>query len=89
MERATWRAQFARSRLSDHLVGSWGSTFTMLIQSLIANRFLRSLRRGAVAHGEPPVVVYCELDGCLRPLPLIANWHVSLQNYPQIDLWVG
>ena len=69
--------------------GSWGSTFTMLIQSLIANRFLRSLRRGAVAHGEPPVVVYCELDGCLRPLPLIANWHVSLQNYPQIDLWVG
>ena len=86
---ATAAADIGLLSRADHLVGSWGSTFTMLIQSLIANRFLRSLRRGAVAHGEPPVVVYCELDGCLRPLPLIANWHVSLQNYPQIDLWVG
>ena len=89
---------------ADHLVGTWGSTFTLLIQSLIANRFLR---RGAVARGEPPVVVYCDAlaadksmgelqrdtpvgwSRCLRPLPLIANWHISLQRFPQIDLWVG
>jgi len=70
---------------ADHLVGSWGSTFTILIQSLIANRFLQ---RDAATRGEAPTVVYCELDGCLRPLPLIANWHISLQNYPQVDLWV-
>ena len=31
---------------------------------------------------------FCELDGCgLRPLPLIANWHIPLQNFPQVDLW--
>ena len=22
-------------------------------------------------------------------LPLIANWHIPLQNFPQVDIWAG
>jgi len=55
---------------SHHLIGSFGSTFTLLIQSLVAVR-------------EPEAqVVYCgPFMKCLPPLRLRDDWHFSLQHW--------
>ena len=71
--------------------------------SRIANRFLR--RDAAAASRKPATVVYYYwLDGVVSvsstgaadvrlyatpALPLIANWHIPLQNFPQVDIWAG
>jgi hypothetical protein len=53
-----------------HLIGSFGSSFTLLIQSLVAVR-------------EPEAtVVYCGPSmACLAPLRLRDDWHFSLQHW--------
>ena len=87
----------------DHVIGTFGSTFTMLIQEQVAHRYVT---RSGLAASEPspnghrdsrssgsvleePTVTYCESVGCMqKPLPLIASWHVSLQGWPAVKLWV-
>ena len=104
----------------DHIIGTYGSTFTLLIQAVIAHRYIQSVTAESVtaesvtaesvtagpegrvteagsANGgekttirrEQPTVIYCESVGCMRPLPLIADWHVSLQRWPASTVWVG
>jgi hypothetical protein len=87
----------------DHLVGTFGSTFTLLIQSLIAHRYVSrstSAARPFHAQGptssseggdvsEEPRIVMCEMTGCMGALPLIADWHLSLQRWPAATLHIG
>ena len=94
----------------DHIIGTYGSTFTLLIQAVIAHRYIQSVTAESVTAGpegrvteagsanggekttirrEQPTVIYCESVGCMRPLPLIADWHVSLQRWPASTVWVG
>ena len=57
---------------SHHLIGTYGSTFTMLAQELVA--FSQPLS----------TVTYCEPGtGCTTPRPLRGDWHFSLQNWPK------
>ena len=59
----------------DVVIGTWGSTLTMLIQELMAAR-----SDGRV----PPTVTYCELslNACMAPLPLHTTrrnaWHITI-----------
>ena len=67
------------------------SQFTILIQS---HREPRSRGESQTRNRRVLLLAgwcsFCELDGCgLRPLPLIANWHIPLQNFPQVDIWAG
>ena len=62
---------------ADILVGTWGSTLTLLIQELIAARSDGRLQM--------PTVTFCEtsLRRCMRPLPLLAaqpsdQWFVKM-----------
>lgn len=119
----------------DHLVGTFGSTFTLLIQALIAHRYVTSrpvpYRKGGddgtygasgvrttpgstgfqgdageaqggagsrALHGtannvpsvDEPCIVMCEVGGCMKhAMPLIADWHLSLSQWPLASLWVG
>ena len=59
-----------------HIIGSFGSTFSLLARELIASR------RYAQTH--PPLIVECNLDGyCLPPVSLVNDtWHTSLQMWP-------
>ena len=57
---------------SHHLIGTYGSTFTMLAQELVA-----------IAQPNA-TVTYCEPGtGCITPRPLRGDWHFSLQNWPK------
>ena len=93
--------------LGDHIIGTFGSTFTLLIQALIAHRYIQSqtakpegreTKQDATGDGErtamrmrreEPTTIHCESNGCMRPLSLIADWHVSLQRWPSATYWVG
>lgn len=58
-----------------HLIGSFGSTFTMLIQELVAYRQAGS------------TVTYCEPGvGCLPARALRGDWHYSLQQWPKASI---
>ena len=67
----------------DVLIGTWGSTLTLLIQELLATR-----TRARV----PPTVVYCELavSVCMQPLPLHTTpdtaWHVNIDSHANVRL---
>ena len=67
------------------LFGSWGSSFTLAIQELIASRYLPQGRRARLPL---PTVTYCCEAKCLEPLPLVSNgttsaaWYVSLASFP-------
>ena len=67
----------------DVLIGTWGSTLTLLIQELLAAR-----TRARV----PPSVVYCELavSACMQPLPLHTTadtaWHLTIDNHAAVRL---
>jgi hypothetical protein len=71
-----------------HLVGTYGSTYTMLIEEVIAARWSGS-------ELTIPTVTYCDpLHGCMkRGLPLITDasnsWHTSLQRWPEANLRMG
>ena len=61
------------------LVGTWGSTLTIIVQQLIAAR--------STGHPHAPTVSYCDLSQsrCLPPLPLLASspanaWWVVFEN---------
>ena len=57
---------------SHHLIGTYGSTFTMLAQELVA--FAQ----------QNATVTYCEPGaGCTTPRPLRGDWHFSLQHWPK------
>ena len=68
------RDVFLLSR-GDVVIGTWGSTLTMLIQELVAAR-----SDGRV----PPTVTYCDLplSACMVPLPLHTTrrnaWHITI-----------
>ena len=68
------RDAFLLSR-GDVVIGTWGSTLTMLIQELVAAR-----SDGRV----PPTVTYCDLSlgACMAPLPLHTTrrnaWHITI-----------
>ena len=59
----------------DVLIGTWGSTLTLLLQQLVAAR----------STGHIPTVVYCDLSykRCLTPLPLLTNernaWYLNVE----------
>ena len=78
----------------DHMVGTFGSTYTLLIQSLIAHKHasaagFTTTGRALSQAPSSPTIIYCETSGCMRnALPLLANWHVSLQQWPSATLWV-
>ena len=73
-----------------HLIGTFGSTFTLLVQELIAARW--SGQHGITGL---PQVVYCDpMHGCMEHgLPLITNvehaWHMSLQRWPEAHVWTS
>ena len=61
----------------DVIVGTWGSTLTILAQELIAAR-----TRARV----PPTVTYCDLasNACMKPLPLLSDkpstsWLITIE----------
>ena len=68
------RDVFLLSR-GDVVIGTWGSTLTLLVQELVAAR-----SDGRV----PPTVTYCDLplSACMAPLPLHTTrqnaWHVTI-----------
>ena len=76
----------AHAHVSSRVLSARGARRSRSSSSRIANR-------AAAASRKPATVVYCYwLAGVvsvssLRPLPLIANWHIPLQNFPQVDLW--
>ena len=76
------RDAFLLSR-GDVVIGTWGSTLTMLIQELVAAR-----SDGRV----PPTVTYCELslNACMAPLPLHTTrrnaWHITIGSSTGVKL---
>lgn len=77
---------------ADVLLGSFGSTFTMLLGELIAANYRRV--RTSKPWAQFPVMVLCDHPGasgqCTRGLPLIgAQWHVSLGQYPRTYMHMG
>ena len=76
------RDAFLLSR-GDVVIGTWGSTLTMLIQELAAAR-----SDGRV----PPTVTYCELslNACMAPLPLHTTrrnaWHITISSSHGVKL---
>jgi len=79
------------------------STFTILIQS--HREPLPAARRGrgeSQTRNRRVLLLagwrcFCELETgaadvrlyATPALPLIANWHIPLQNFPQVDIWAG
>jgi len=60
---------------SHHLIGSYGSTYTMLVQELVAYRQAEA------------TVTYCEPGvGCTPARPLRSDWHFSLQHWPKASI---
>ena len=67
------------------LIGTWGSTLTIIVQQLIA-------ARSSTGHPHAPTVSYCDPSqrSCLPPLPLLASspanawWIVFEYGFPRI-----
>ena len=76
------RDAFLLSR-GDVVIGTWGSTLTMLVQELVAAR-----SDGRV----PPTVTYCDLplSACMMPLPLHTTrqnaWHTTISSSHAVKL---
>jgi hypothetical protein len=75
------------------LIGSWGSTFTLIIQELIASRYREVPDRSSGAVRILPTVTYCDVDQAMSiaPLSLLASsaddaWQVSLADWPRVRL---
>ena len=67
------------------LIGSWGSSFSLIIQEMIASRGAAS--ESTVA----PTVTYCSNAKCMLPFPLHPSsadsaWQVTLVDFPRVRL---
>ena len=77
------------------LIGSWGSTFTLVIQELIASRY-RERGWPTADYAPLPTVTYCDAmrATCGPPLPLLVSaaasgWQVGLADFPRVRVEIG